>query len=167
MKRLLAFPLILLLLVLPVCASADGMPQDGQYTVEVTLSGGSGRASVASPAKMTVADGQATATIVWSSPYYDYMLVSGAKYTPINTEGNSTFAIPASLDTDMAVIADTIAMSQPHEIDYTLHFDSATLKPLGRDFPLVPLIAGLSALILIIALAGVFLRKKRRVENRI
>ena len=28
----------------------------------------------------------------------------------------------------MPVIADTIAMSQPHEIEYTLTFDSATLK---------------------------------------
>ena len=32
-----------------------------------------------------------------------------------------------ALDTALAVTADTVAMSTPHEIDYTLTFDSATL----------------------------------------
>ena len=81
-----------------------------------------------SPAALTVADGALTATIVWSSPNYDYMLIDGKKYLPINTEGNSTFVIPvAALDTALPVTADTVAMSTPHEIDYTLTFDSATL----------------------------------------
>jgi hypothetical protein len=129
MKKFLAFPLILLLLLaLSGCASEDGTLRDGQYTVKVTLTGGSGRASVASPAEMTVADGQATAVVVWSSPNYDYMLVDGTKYTPVNKGGNSAFEIPVVLDKDMPVVADTTAMSVPHEIDYTLHFDSATLQ---------------------------------------
>ena len=103
---------------------------DGTYTCDVTLEGGSGRATVESPAALTVADGRMTATIVWSSPNYDYMLVDGEKYLPTNTEGNSTFEIPvAALDTALAVTADTVAMSTPHEIDYTLTFDSATLTP--------------------------------------
>ncbi len=56
------------------------------------------------------------------------MLVDGEKYLPINTDGNSTFEIPvAALDTALAVTADTVAMSTPHEIDYTLTFDGATL----------------------------------------
>ena len=94
----------------------------------MTLEGGSGRATVESPAALTVADGAMTATIVWSSPNYDYMLIDGEKYLPTNTEGNSTFEIPvAALDTALAVTADTVAMSTPHEIDYTLTFDSATL----------------------------------------
>ena len=72
--------------------------------------------------------GAMTATIVWSSPNYDYMLIDGEKYLPTNTEGNSTFEIPvAALDTALAVTADTVAMSTPHEIDYTLTFDSTTL----------------------------------------
>ena len=103
-------------------------PADGRYTCAVTLQGGSGRATIESPAALTVADGAMTATIVWSSPNYDYMLVDGKKYLPTNTEGNSTFEIPiAALDTALAVTADTVAMSTPHEIDYTLTFDSATL----------------------------------------
>ena len=104
-------------------------PADGTYTCEVTLEGGSGRATVESPAALTVADGKMTATIVWSSPNYDYMLVDGEKYLPTNTEGNSTFEIPvAALDAALDVTADTVAMSTPHEIEYTLTFDSASLK---------------------------------------
>ena len=96
---------------------------DGSYTCEVTLEGGSGRATVESPAALTVADGKMTATIVWSSPNYDYMIVDGEKYLPTNTEGNSTFEIPvAALGTPLAVTADTVAMSTPHEIEYTLTF---------------------------------------------
>ena len=104
-------------------------PADGTYTCEVTLEGGSGRATVESPAALTVADGKMTAAIVWSSPNYDYMLVDGEKYLPTNTEGNSAFEIPvAALDTALDVTADTVAMSTPHEIEYTLTFDSASLK---------------------------------------
>ena len=99
------------------------VPADGSYTCEVTLEGGSGRATVESPAALTVADGTMTAAIVWSSPNYDYMIVDGEKYLPTNTEGNSTFEIPvAALDTALTVTADTIAMSTPHEIEYTLTF---------------------------------------------
>lgn len=103
--------------------------EDGTYTAEVTLEGGSGRASIESPATLTVKDGKVTASIVWSSPNYDYMLVNDEKYLPVNTEGNSAFEIPvASFDTALDVIADTVAMSKPHEIEYTLTFDSSTIK---------------------------------------
>lgn len=103
--------------------------EDGTYTAEVTLEGGSGRASIESPATLTVKDGKVTASIVWSSPNYDYMIVDGKKLFPVNTEGNSVFEIPvASFDTALDVIADTVAMSKPHEIEYTLAFDSSTIK---------------------------------------
>lgn len=109
----------------PAAAEA---PADGTYTCDVTLEGGSGRATVDSPAVLTVADGRMTATIVWSSPNYDYMLVDGEKYLPTNTEGNSTFEIPVTaLDTPLDVVGDTVAMSTPHEIEYTLTFASASL----------------------------------------
>ena len=106
-------------------AKAVETPTDGSYTCEVTLEGGSGRATVDSPAALTVADGKMTATIVWSSPNYDYMIVDGEKYLPTNTEGNSTFEIPVSaLGTPLSVVADTVAMSTPHEIEYTLTFSA-------------------------------------------
>lgn len=98
--------------------------EDGEYTADVTLEGGSGRATVDSPANLVVKDGEVTATIVWSSPNYDYMLVGGEKYEPVNTEGNSTFEIPVDgFDYPMEVVADTVAMSEPHEIEYTLTFN--------------------------------------------
>lgn len=106
-------------------AEAVETPADGSYTCEVTLEGGSGRATVDSPATLTVADGKMTATIAWSSPNYDYMVVDGEKYLPTNTEGNSTFEIPVSaLGTPLSVVADTVAMSTPHEIEYTLTFSA-------------------------------------------
>lgn len=103
--------------------------EDGNYTAEVTLEGGSGKATVESPAKLEIKDGKAIAELIWSSPNYDYMIVDGEKYEMTNTEGNSTFEIPvAAFDTALAVKADTVAMSEPHEIDYTLQFDSASIE---------------------------------------
>lgn len=102
--------------------------EDGTYTIEVELEGGSGRTTVSSPVELTVEDGVLTAQIVWGSPYYDYMIVGDEKYLPVNTEGDSVFEIPvAGLDYKMPVTADTVAMSTPHEIDYTLYFDSSSI----------------------------------------
>ena len=103
------------------------VPQAGDYTCAVTLTGGSGRASIASPADLTSDAETLTATIQWSSPYYEYMIVDGVQYDPIQQEGNSTFQIPVVLDADMTVSASTIAMSEPHLVEYTLYFDSTTL----------------------------------------
>lgn len=103
--------------------------EDGEYTVEVTLEGGSGRASVTSPAAVKVEKGVATVTLVWGSANYDYMIVEGEKYLPVNTEGNSTFEIPLPcFDAPVKVIADTVAMSTAHEIEYTLTFASESLQ---------------------------------------
>lgn len=103
--------------------------EDGNYTAEVTLEGGSGKATVESPVKLEIRDGKAIAELIWSSPNYDYMIVDGEKYEMTNTEGNSTFEIPvAAFDTALAVKADTVAMSEPHEIDYTLQFDAASIE---------------------------------------
>ena len=82
-----------------------------------------------SPAAVTVADGRATAVIVWSSPYYESMRVDGTDYEPLSAGGNPTFPIPVVLDAAMAASARTIAMSEPHDVDYTLRFDSATAVP--------------------------------------
>lgn len=101
---------------------------DGTYTVELDFEGGSGKASISSPAIINVADGKITATFEWSSPNYDYMIVDGEKYLPVNEDGNSVFEIPvASLDEPMTVIGDTVAMSKPHEIEYTITFHPDTV----------------------------------------
>lgn len=103
--------------------------EDGSYTIELTMEGGSGRAGIQSPAQITVADGVVTATLEWSSPNYDYMLVDGEKYLPVNTEGNSVFEVPVeALDAPLTMIGDTVAMSTPHEVEYTVTFHSETLQ---------------------------------------
>lgn len=115
-----------------VVDSAETDLSDGTYTVDVDLAGGSGKASVSSPAKLVVKDKKATATIEWSSPNYDYMKIGSVTYNPVNTEGNSTFEIPVMVwDKEMAVLADTTAMSMPHEISYTLTFHSDSVKKEG------------------------------------
>lgn len=126
---------------LPADALADGVMTtaeslslaDGVYTADVTLGGGSGRASVESPATLTVAGGKVTAKIVWSSKNYDYMKVNEEKYDAVIEDEHSTFEIPvAGFDWALPVIADTTAMSEPHEIDYTLKFDSASIAPAAQ-----------------------------------
>ena len=86
--------------------------EDGEYSIQVDLEGGSGKASVTSPTILTVEDGKAYAQIQWSSSNYDYMIVDGEKYLPTNEEGmNSVFEIPVlSMDEAIHVIADTTAM---------------------------------------------------------
>ena len=101
---------------------------DGAYTVDVTLEGGSGRASVQSPARLVITDGNAVAEIVWSSKNYDYMLVDEERYEPVSLEETAVFEIPvAAFDHRLNVIADTTAMSEPHEVEYTLYFDSGSI----------------------------------------
>ena len=133
------FPALFVTLMLALCVgcasdgngsgngpSSSGSPSSAssERYVEVTLSGGSGRASVESPAKVTTsADGAMTLTVVWSSAGYDKMVVDGSEYTPVSTSGNSTFEIPvSSVEGELAVKAETTAMSTPHMIDYTLVF---------------------------------------------
>ena len=109
------------------------IPQAGSFLCGVELTGGSGRASVSSPAVLN-SDGETLmATIQWSSPNYTYMIVDDVQYDPIQEEGNSTFQIPVTLDQDISVSACTVAMSTPHEVAYTLHFDSTTLTRSGEE----------------------------------
>jgi len=111
-------------------ATAESLKlEDGEYNIDVKLEGGSGKASVESPAKLTVKDGKATAKIVWSSDKYDKMVVNYLEYTPEIADGHSVFEIPISgFDYRMHIEAETTAMSEPHMIEYTLYFDSATIK---------------------------------------
>lgn len=101
---------------------------DGEYSIDVTLEGGSGKSTIQSPAKLTLKDGNATAEIIWSSNKFDYMMVDGEKYLPVSMEEFSVFEIPViGFDYQMPVSADTTAMSKPHEIEYTMYFDSSSI----------------------------------------
>lgn len=103
--------------------------EDGSYSVELTFEGGSGKAEILSPAFIKAEGGIVTATLQWNSPNYDYMLIDGERYLPVNTQGDSVFEIPVLFfDRQMTVIGDTVAMSSPHEIEYTITFHSDTIK---------------------------------------
>lgn len=105
---------------------------DGSYWIRVSMTGGSGRASISSPTGFYVKDGQATADIHWSSASYDYMKLDGVRYEAFtDAAGHSAMTIPVSaLDTAITVLADTTAMSKPYEIEYQLTFDGSALLPM-------------------------------------
>ena len=134
--RTIMLLLLTMLLLCPIQVLAAGGEnavktdlEDGEYSIQVELEGGSGKASVSSPTLMLVKEGKMYARLQWSSSNYDYMIVDGEKYLPTNEEGmNSVFEIPVlSMDEGMPVIADTTAMGAPHEIDYTLTFYSDSI----------------------------------------
>ena len=108
--------------------------EDGEYSIQVDLEGGSGKASVSSPTLMLVKNGRMYAELQWSSSNYDYMIVDGEKFQNESEEGrNSVFTIQVTaLDDKMEVIADTLAMGAPHEIDYTLTFYEASIGSKGQ-----------------------------------
>ena len=131
-KKTICLALTILLFLLAVACGQRAKPlADGAYRVPATLSGGTGKAKIASPARLDVyGDGTAKLTVVWSSDKYDYMRVDGERYDVEIIDVHSVFAIPVkTLDKPLAVIADTTAMSAPHEIEYTITFDAASLKP--------------------------------------
>lgn len=163
-KKILIISLIMLILLLPAGVFAANIT-DGEYLIDAKLSGGSGKTTVESPAKLIVKDGVLTATVVWSSPNYTFMKIDGIIYRPVNTEGNSVFEIPVTLDTDMAFTAETIAMSQPHEIEYTLRFDSGSIKPIGDKSGIWVIVAVAGGAVIVIAAVIIILRKRKTHEN--
>lgn len=96
--------------------------KDGEYAVDVTLSG-AGRTTVASPAILRVVDGMCEADIVFSTARIDYIILDGQKYEPTSTENGAAFTIPvAAFDVGLAVTADSTAITPPVEMACTLTF---------------------------------------------
>ena len=103
--------------------------EDGSYAIDIIFEGGSGKAEILSPAIITVSGDEVIAVLKWNSPNYDYMLVGDEKYLPVNKEGDSVFEIPVTVfDEAISVIGDTVAMSRPHEIEYSITFCSDTIE---------------------------------------
>ena len=104
--------------------------EPGEYRIPVALEGGSGRAKITTPAKVVYDGERYLVTVEWSSPNFDYARVGGEKYAPLPDRKNSTFELPfASLDAPVDAVFDSVAMSAPHEIEYTLIFDLSRLEP--------------------------------------
>ncbi len=142
MKQMMRTMVIFLLAMMLLCpvqvlATGEGLEtdmEDGEYSIQVDLEGGSGKASVTSPALMIVKDGRMYAQLQWSSSNYDYMIVNEEKILNESEEGrNSVFTVPVTvLDDKMEVIADTLAMGAPHEINYTLTFYEDSIGSKGQ-----------------------------------
>ena len=110
-----------------VSPAAPGQEETRRY--EITLEGGTGKAGIQSPVEIQIKDGSMTARLVWTSKNYDYMIVDGIRYDNENAGGNSTFTVPVKrLDQPLPVIGDTVAMSEPHEIAYTLTFSAESIE---------------------------------------
>ena len=142
---------------------------DGNYMVEVTMEGGSGRATIESPTALSVEDGQAVARITWSSNHYDYMIVDGEKYLPVSTDEHSVFEIPVGVfDEGIDVIGDTTAMSVPHEVEYTPTFASDSIQ--GENggnagsSGSTTAVAGIMIIVAAAAIAASVVRKKRNTK---
>lgn len=165
-KRIWLAVLALCLVMMPAAARAESAAlEDGEYRVDVTLEGGSGRSEIASPAVLLVQDGQPYIRIEWDSSHYDYMKVGDETYLPVNEEGNSVFEIPVpAFDEPVTVIGDTTAMSVPHEIEYTLTVDSASVSRAGQaswyNNPAFWICAAAAAAVL--AAAVIYGRRKRK-----
>ncbi len=98
------------------------------YLVDIGFEGGTGKAYIESPVEVTSVDGDLSAVFVWSSVNYDYMIVDGVRYDNENPGGPSTFTVPLDNITEpLTVIGDTVAMSTPHEIEYTINWGEMTV----------------------------------------
>lgn len=148
---------------------ADINMKDGTYSIEVNMTGGSGRASVSSPTWLIVKNGKAYARLLWSSSYYDFMLVGGKKYMNESTNGgNSTFTIPITqFDTIMNVVGDTTSMGDPVAIGYKLTFYKDSISTSNK----IPQEAakGVIAIAAVVALLGGILNfvLKRKQEKKV
>lgn len=168
--KILSSLLVLLLLLTGCSQKAVNIDDEGIYYVNATLEGGSGKVTIESPVKLVVQEESRIAYVKWSSPNYDYMLVKGKKYLPLNSEGNSQFAIPIEeLDVPFTVIGDTIAMSVPHEIEYTitLHSENAMLEkdtPMARAKYSVYVAVGIIVVCIVVSKAKKVRKKKRMAE---
>lgn len=93
---------------------------DGVYSPDGFLwSGGTGKVSITC-SQIRISGGQAYATITFSSSHYQYVKANGSKYLPVSQGGSTTFEIPVELNKNNKIIGMTTAMSQAHEITYSI-----------------------------------------------
>ncbi len=118
-KKIIFFILIFVSLIFS-CSKNN----DGTYEVSVRLEGGSGKSFIKSPSILRIQNQQKILTVQWSSKNYDYMLVDGKKYLNETPGDFSTFTFPIKNLQKIPVAANTAAMGSPHQIEYTLVFDS-------------------------------------------
>lgn len=106
--------------------------KDGVYTPDdFTWSGGTGRVQI-SCSKITVTNGQAYATLVFSSDHYQYVKVNGNTYDTTKGDGQATVVIPVTLNQNMKIIGMTDKMSVAHEIEYHIYVSLVAANSSGN-----------------------------------
>ncbi|MCD2492257.1 hypothetical protein LQE92_06385 [Lacrimispora sp. NSJ-141] len=94
---------------------ADGVYKPDKFS----WSGGTGRVRI-SCNKITVKNGQAYATLVFSSDSYQYVKANGNTYYATKSGGTATVVIPVALNKNNKILGMTTKMSATHEIEYTI-----------------------------------------------
>lgn len=140
--------------------------EDGNYSVEAVLKGGSGRVSIESPVLIEAVGGKITATFIWSSSFYEYMLVDGQKFLPESRDkknDTTTFRIPLKSLETFPFVAQTSKMSRPYDIEYSIEFDLSTLKKTSQYDALrtAILFAAIGVIIAFAVLLGRRISKKK------
>ena len=94
--------------------------EDGTYKPDGFLwSGGTGKVDITC-SQIRISGGQAYATIAFSSSHYQYVKANGSTYYPTSQGSSTTFEIPVELNKNNKIIGMTTAMSQAHEITYSI-----------------------------------------------
>ena len=94
--------------------------KDGVYTPDrFTWSGGTGKVQITCN-KVTIKNGQAYATLVFSSDHYQYVKANGNTYYTTKGGGTATVVIPVALNQNNKILGMTDKMSVAHEIEYTI-----------------------------------------------
>ena len=128
MRGIRAALLFLILLCLSFSVALAEM-KDGEYIpTRFTFTGGSGRVTITCP-RVTVTNGTAMAELLFSSPNYTRILLGGTEYPGVSDLTTTRFLIPAELDHSFTITATTLAMSQPHDVAYTLYIGLGDTLP--------------------------------------
>ena len=105
-----------------------------------------------------------TLLITMTSPNYDYCIYYGEQYINSSKEGNSVFTVPY-VEESFLLTADTVAMSQPHEIDYNVTLNMDSLWKAASEGPgskiTLPLMAGIAVVCVVIVFFAVRASRKR------
>ena len=105
--------------------------EDGDYLVAVDVFGGSD--TVETPASMTMHDGDATATLRFSSPNYERLVMTGEEYEPVEaTADSAVYEIPVRVfDTSIPVTFESVASGSSEEVAGSLSFHSGQVTDLA------------------------------------
>ena len=108
-------------------AAGGSLPGPATYEqVEFAVRGGTGKVKITCPEVTVIAveKWDAEALLVFESPHYEWVKTGGVQYEPVNKDDadrrTSEFRIPVVLEKEMEIVGLTTAMSEPHEITYTI-----------------------------------------------